>query len=357
MEQARIIAGVEEPARAARIRGLDSIRFICAAIVVVAHTGQPPLRAGIDTHTLAGRLLDGLLGSLTSSAAAVIAFFVISGFCIHYAHARTNTIRNLGEYYARRYVRILIPALAALAGAKMLHLAMSLFDQSILWSVAAEIIYYGLYPLLLLVRRRMGSWLPLIGLAYVGSVLVASTDPMAGAYPVFGLRGNWLLALPCWLLGCWLADLVIRGRTKGAERWVWPLRGVVWAAMIACSVLRYHTPIGYPWSLNIFAILVMVWLAAELNRYLTREPVGWLEWAGKWSYSLYVTHKLTFILLAPLYLEGLGLVLGWTIRFGLLLAGAYVFYLAVERPSHLLAYAVGKRLAGLRSAPAVTAAE
>jgi peptidoglycan/LPS O-acetylase OafA/YrhL len=357
VEQALNIEAGGESARARRIRGLDSIRFISAAIVVFAHTGQPPLRAGIDTHTLAGRLLDGFLGNLTSSAAAVIAFFVISGFCIHYAHARTNTIRSLGEYYARRYVRILIPALAALAGASLLHLEMSLFDKSILWSVAAEIIYYSLYPLLLLARRRVGSWLPLIGLSYVASILVAATNPTSGAYPVFGLQGNWLLALPCWLLGCWLADLVTAGRTAGAERWVWPLRGAVWAVMIACSILRYHSPIGYPWTLNVFAILVMVWLAAELNHFLTREPVGWLEWAGKWSYSLYVTHKLTFILLGPLYLQGLGLIPGWTIRFALLLAGAYLFYLLVERPSHLLAYAVGRRLAGPRLAPAANPAE
>ncbi|MDQ0463126.1 peptidoglycan/LPS O-acetylase OafA/YrhL [Caulobacter ginsengisoli] len=355
MDQAQDIAG--EPARAARIRGLDSIRFIAAAIVMFAHTGQPPLRVGIDTHTLAGRALDGLLGNTSSSAAAVIAFFVISGFCIHYAHAGNNQIRSLSEYYARRYIRILIPALAALAGAAVLHLEMSLFDKSILWSVAAEIIYYTLYPLLLLARRKAGSWLPLIAVSFVFSVMVAATNPLSGAYPVFGLKLNWLLALPCWLLGCWLADLQTAGRTAWAEKWLWPLRGATWATMVVCSVLRYHSPIGYPWTLNLFAILVTFWLMAELAHFSKARPVGWLEWAGGWSYSLYLTHKLTFILLGPLYLQGLGLIPGWTIQLALLLAGAYVFYLAIERPSHHLARIVGRRLASLRPAAAANPAE
>lgn len=348
MELARDIA--EKPARAARIRGLDSIRFLAALIVMFAHTGQPPLRAGIDTHTLAGRALDGLLGNISSSAAAVIAFFVISGFCIHYAHAGTNRIESLGEYYARRYFRILIPALVAIAAATALRLNLSLFDQSILWSVAAEIIYYTLYPLLLAARRRLGAWLPMIGVSFVLALAVAATKPLVGAYPMFGLKLNWLLALPCWLLGCWLADLQTAGRTAGMEKWLWPLRGAVWAAMIVCSVLRYHSPLGYPWTLNIFAILVTIWLAAELDHFCRASPVRWLEWAGQWSYSLYLTHKLTAILLAPLYLEGLGLIPGWTARLVLLLAGAYLFYLAVERPSHHLARTAGRWLAGRRLA-------
>lgn len=345
-----------EPVRAARIQGLDSIRFLAAMVVMFAHTGQPPLRYGIDTHTLAGRLLDGFLGNIWSSAAAVIAFFVISGFCIHYAHAATNRITSLGEYYARRYIRILIPALAALAAAKVLHLELSLFDKSILWSVAAEIIYYTLYPLLLAGRRLARSWLPLIGVSLIFSLAVAASQPLAGAYPVFGLKLNWLLALPCWLLGCWLADLQMAGRTAPFEKWLWLLRGATWATMIVCSILRYHTPLGYPWTLNVFALVATFWLAAELAHFSKAKPPAWLEWAGQWSYSLYMTHKLTFILLTPLYLDGLGLIPGWTIRFFLLLAGAYGFYLVIERPSHQLARIVGRRLAAGRPATAVNPA-
>jgi peptidoglycan/LPS O-acetylase OafA/YrhL len=339
-----------------RLGGLDSIRFICAAIVVFAHTGQPPLREGIDTTHPVGRILDGVLGNLWSSAAAVIAFFVISGLCIHYAYAGTNRIPRLREYFARRYIRILIPALAAILVSALVGLKLSLFEDTILWSVAAELIYYTIYPLLLVLRRRAGSWLPLVAVSFVLALGLAATNPGEAEYPRFGLQLNWLLGLPCWLMGCWLADLYRSGSLKDMARFVWPLRVVAWGAMILCSVLRYHSPIGYPWTLNVFAIVVTVWLAAELAYFARRSPPAWLEWAGRWSYSLYLTHKLAFIAFVALGVPSLGLVLGWSVRFAFILLAAYLFYLLCEKPAHLLARWAGGRLADLGGGKALSAA-
>jgi peptidoglycan/LPS O-acetylase OafA/YrhL len=151
-----------------------------------------------------------------------------------------------------------------------------------------------------------------------------------------------VLALPCWLLGCWLGDWQASGRTTGIEKWLWPLRVATWAGMVICSVLRYHTPIGYPWTLNLFAILATVWLAAEIRHFSKVRPVASLEWAGQWSYSLYLTHKLCVIVLEPLNLEALGFIVGWSVRAGLMLVGAYVFYLVLEKPSHQVARRVGQ---------------
>ncbi|HYE46138.1 MAG TPA: acyltransferase [Caulobacter sp.] len=332
------------PAAAPRLNGLDSIRFICASIVVFAHTGQPPLREGIDTGHIAGRLLDAVLANLWSSAAAVIAFFVISGFCIHYAYAAANRIPAVSEYFARRYIRILIPALAAIVVSTLIGLNLSLFEDSILWSVAAELIYYTIYPLLLPLRRRFGSWLPLIGISFLMALGVAATDPGQAEYPKFGLQLNWLLGLPCWLMGCWLADAYRAHRLTGMARWVWPLRAAAWGAMILCSVLRYHSPIGYPWTLNVFAMVVTVWLAAEAAYFSTRTPPAWLEWMGRWSYSLYLTHKLTFIVFTGLAVPSLGLVFGWSLKFAVILLAAWLFYLLCEKPAHMFARWAGARL-------------
>ncbi|MFZ5669653.1 MAG: acyltransferase family protein [Pseudomonadota bacterium] len=341
---------VQQPAAAApvaRLVGLDSIRFLCAAIVVFAHTGQPPLRNGIDTTHPIGRLVDAGLANIWSSAAAVIVFFVVSGFCIHHAYAERNRIGSLSEYYVRRYVRILIPAIGAILISAAIGLNLSLFEDSILWSIAAEIIYYTIYPALLPLRRRLGSWLPLIGIAFVLAFAVAGSRPHEAEYPMFGLQLNWLLGLPCWLLGCWLADLAASGRVWRLASFVWPLRLAAWSAMIGCSILRYHTPIGYPWTLNLFAILAALWLGAE-TAYLSRHPPPrWLEWCGRWSYSLYLTHKLTNQAIGWLSPPTLGPVLDWSLRFGLLLLGAYVFYLACEKPAHGLARRAGRWAAGL----------
>ncbi|NBB16032.1 acyltransferase family protein [Caulobacter sp. SLTY] len=327
-----------------RLNGLDTVRFICAAIVVFAHTGQPPLREGIDTSHIAGKLLNGLLSNLWSSAAAVIAFFVISGFVIHYAYAATNRIPSVREYFARRYIRILIPAIAAILLSMTVGLSLSLFEGTILWSVVCELIYYTIYPLLLILRRRVGGWMPLVVVSFILALGVAATDPGQGEYPKYGTHLNWLLGLPCWLMGCWLADAYLKGRLNRFAGWVWPLRGAAWAGMSLCMVLRYHSPVGYPWTLNVFAIVVTLWLAAEVTHYAIHKPPVWLEWTGRWSYSLYLVHKLAAIVYVSLAIPSLGLIFGWLLKFAFILAFSYVFYLICEKPAHQFARWAGARL-------------
>ena len=67
-----------------RIRGLDSIRFIAALIVVFGHGAFLDLSAWLDHERMPGRLLVGIYNNLFAGQAAVIVFFLVSGFCIHY---------------------------------------------------------------------------------------------------------------------------------------------------------------------------------------------------------------------------------------------------------------------------------
>src|SRR5262249_22307878 len=136
--------------------------------------------------------------------AAVIVFFVISGFCIHFPYRNGDSPRLI-RYYPRRYFRILVPLITAISLYSWLRVDMPLLGHSILWSIVCEEIYYLIYPGLLLFRRRLGSY-PLLLLVFVGGLVVAWTDPRAGDYPSYGWKLNWLLGLPCWLLGCVLAE-------------------------------------------------------------------------------------------------------------------------------------------------------
>ena len=163
---------------------------------------------------------------------------------------------------------------------------------------------------------------------------------------------NWLLGLPCWLAGCQLADYIsARGKPRPV-RFIWLIRLAVWAAMSGCMVLRYHTPLGYPWTLDIFALFVAVWLGFEIVNFMARPPSPKLEWLGLWSYSLYLTHKLALIVYGWLKVPDLTPWPNWAVRLMFILAFAYLFYRLVEKPAHCLARIVARQAAGLVAARA-----
>src|SRR4051812_5187972 len=195
------------PSQSRHVAGLDSVPFVCAAGVLFGHFGFFPLPLFVSSRPRVHRLVEAALGNLFSGPAAVIVFFVISGFCIHYPF-RDGRPLPLKSYYSRRYVRILIPMAAAIALGVPLHLDLTHLNDSILWSLLCEEIYYLLYPLVLVrLRRRMG-WRPIIAVSFVFALFVVLTDLRAGNYASYGPGLNWLLGLPCWLLGCELAESI-----------------------------------------------------------------------------------------------------------------------------------------------------
>lgn len=76
---------------------------------------------------------------------AVIAFFVVSGFCIHYPYR--NAFLPARAFWVARLIRIMIPATVAMALAQSLGMKEYNFaDGYILWSIVCEIFYYLAYP-------------------------------------------------------------------------------------------------------------------------------------------------------------------------------------------------------------------
>src|SRR5262249_38787338 len=102
------VSGLSQSSGRLRINGLDSIRFILACWVAIGHIGLFPLFEGVDTASKLGWLLKGLYNASVNGPAAVIVFFVISGFCIHFPF-RNGDFPRLARYYPRRYFRILTP--------------------------------------------------------------------------------------------------------------------------------------------------------------------------------------------------------------------------------------------------------
>ncbi len=237
---------------------------------------------------------------------------------------------------------------AAMLLAWPLGVKLTLFDRSILWSLVAELVYYLLYPVFRLIRSRV-SWFRIIVAALLGSFAVAASAPMALDYPSFGNGLNWLLGLPCWLLGCLMAE-------SDWSRWqnssaagmaeLWFIRGSIVVTAMILSVARFHLDLGYPWTLNLFAIGVYFWLRREIAEYNIRP--GYenrrliLDPLGKVSYSIYLTHVLS-VRLSEQLLLGLDQseAVTWFAGFLIMTAVAFLFYISVERPSHLFARRIG----------------
>ena len=138
---------------------------------------------------------------------------------------------------------------------------------------------------------------------------------------------NWLLGLPCWLLGVWVAESVEVAKWP-LSPWLW--RAAVLGVSVVCSVLRFHGNVSYVWSLNPFAFLCAGWVLAEVRYWQAHEPLSWLEAAGKGSYSLYLTHMHGHALAERIGLTGPASYLA----IGLV---AVAIYFCVEKPAHRLA--------------------
>jgi peptidoglycan/LPS O-acetylase OafA/YrhL len=336
----RLFGGKNCSSSANRIKGLDSIRFILACWVAIGHIGLFPLFEGADTSSGIGWLLKGLYGASVNGPAAVIVFFVISGFCIHFPF-RHGGFPRLARYYPRRYFRIVAPLATAIAIYALMRVDMPLLGQSIFWSIVCEEIYYLIYPCLLLLRRKWG-WRPLLAGAFVLGIAVACTEPRAGNYPSYGWQLNWLLGLPCWLLGCVLAERSDSLTFPVSRRTIWTWRIAVWFASCVSLVLRFHASIGFPHTLNLFAVLAYFWLGREIAYFRQIEPFRRLESAGAWSYSLYLMHVCASVLFLRSSLPSLGFNVNWLLRFACVLVVSFAFYLVVERPSHAVARWLGR---------------
>ena len=335
-----------------RMRGLDAIRYVCALWVVFNHIG--PAYQSMPQQALLLRLATTLYKAGISGPAAVIVFFVISGLCIHFPY-RNGAKIDYFSYYARRYVRIGVPLIAAVLLARYLthdgskSFSLASLNNSVLWSLVAELFYYTLYPALMLLKKRVG-WGILLLTAFAIAYLVIFSHPRLaseGFYPVFGWNLNWILGLPCWLLGCLLAEGLnsVSARTSQRpkpEQSIWLWRGGIWAASCLTTLLQFHfhqhsVPLGYSVTLNIFAVAVYFWIRQEIRHFQVYQPSRLLENAGASSYSLYLTHPIVIGILGiyPFHL-GTGTV-KWCVIMIEIVAASLVFYLLIERPSHLLA--------------------
>ncbi|MDF9798348.1 peptidoglycan/LPS O-acetylase OafA/YrhL [Catalinimonas alkaloidigena] len=335
------------------IQGMDSLRFILALWVVLGHHDgiRESLTLWLDKDQLLERYLIGLSGNLFVGVAAVIIFFIISGIVIHFPY-RDGKDLHLFDFLVKRYIRISLPMLVIVAIATPLD-----FVNPVLWSLYCELIYYTIYPILLIQIRKNGIN-PLIIISYILVAVFIFLDGYTvdsfihqiptdqgydGNFMYHGVLYTWLIGLPSWLLGVKIAENfdLITG-TKVSKSKILMLRASILLISIICSIARFHFSLSYTISLNLFAILAFFWISAEVSYLQKKKSLPWLESAGKWSYSIYLCHMPVFFIIAH-YMQGLTQYIQWMISVPAVLVFSYVFYLLLERPSHKLAKGFNKK--------------
>ena len=96
--------------------------------------------------------------------------------------------------------------------------------------------------------------------------------------------------------------------------------------------------------MGLFALVVYQWLRREIHMARTEGANPLLEWAGQWSYAIYLIHMIVARGFAQLTVPNLGPSLNWIVMLGFVLLGSYLFYRLVEWPGHLLARKIGRAL-------------
>jgi len=212
----------------------------------------------------------------------------------------------------------------------------SIFWHSTLWSVLCEEIFYALYPIL----NRVGSSFGLaktLKSAFVIALPVAWFCSPAEEWQDLGILGTAVVLFPVWLLGCHLAEHVSSLKEARSPRVIWSWRLGAWAAMWVAEILHFHGGIPQTRSSIWIGVYCYFWVRAEISHYKNRAPRAVLVWAGRWSYSMYLIHPLVIALCVKYDFLTEGSRLSSAGKIALILIGSYLFYLAVERPSHGIA--------------------
>ncbi len=360
-----------------RLRSLDGLRGVAAAVVVLHHlllVVSPKLAAqfGDRFGSALWWLNDTPLTLFTAGAQAVLVFFVLSGLVVALPGIRSGRVSWAG-FLSGRMLRLYIPVWASLAIATALLWLVprdvstvsgnswlgaanatstsvsSLLQQAgltqpsydlnnVLWSLRWELLFSVLLPLFvavaLLVRR---VWWAAAGVAMLVSAVGDLTANGALQYlPVFFL--GTLVAIRLDSLVEWMRR---RGARPRARLWGACLVLVSLSALVLGPILSPVVGAGTPVAILLTDLavpgslgLVLACLGVpRLRQALETVPAQWL---GRRSFSLYLTHVPLVVTLAFALGTDQWLLIA-VVGLPLSLLAAWVFHVAIERPSHRLA--------------------
>jgi peptidoglycan/LPS O-acetylase OafA/YrhL len=329
---------------------VDAIRGLLALVVALGHFGMPPLFGAVDVSDVFLRNLARFWRTLAFGPPAVVAFFVISGFCIHFAFAAPGTKVPVVRFYSRRYLRIGVPVFVVVVLLWFFRPNFTVISEhgilwnSTLWSILCEEIYYAFYPLIQFSAIRFGMRAVFLASLPPSLAVIALNWPSVDWTQV-GVIGTTITLFPIWLLGAFLAVEARAGKLPSVSpscilSWRLGAGLTMWFSL----VLHFHSIFHQTISCLPVGVYAYFWLRAELGRSRLSSPSAFLVSFGAASYSLYLVHPL--VIDAFIWLEvyvRLPPLVTWALGMALILAGSRIFYILVEAPSHRLARRISLR--------------
>lgn len=309
-----------------RVKGLDQLRFLMAFIVLIGHGALPRFENG---------MLRWILGNSFVGVAAVMVFFILSGFVIHYPYATGEKKIKIIAFYFRRLSRIIIPAAIAI----IIYQYTFNLSMGVIWSLVCEAIYYLIYPLVLNFIEKLDLIICVAFVfSYIGTISYSIfSDTYNGDFHRLGFFVAWMTGFPVWLLGVKLSTLYVKFKSEGLQlsfKWIAINRMFIFFLSSVTSILRFHFDIAYGYTLPIFSLFAFFWLKNELLFYLKNEENKTLAYGGNFSYSIYLIHYLILFFFLH-YLNIKILNIGYSaVLILIVLLVSWIFYIIIEKPSH-----------------------
>lgn len=358
---------------------LDSMRALAALYVVLYHAplfGQYEL-----SEVKLPRVVRWLQIALAHGHYAVCIFIVLSGFCLMLPVVKGDGVLRGGalHFFKKRARRILPPYYLALAVSLLLiwlclgqktqtnwqnsvpvtlqgFFAHLLLLQDVsqktntqidgpLWSVSVEWRIYFIFPLLVLLWRRIGPLATTLGTVIAGYALLALLQHTSVCTNESGVSPEFLGLFGLGTLGAGItysAQGILRV-VREKVSWM-PTAAVATVFALLLTTLKLdHGKVMEPAILGtivgVWAMIVLI-AAGSSEKTLLHRTLSWrpLAFLGTFAYSIYLIHgpvlqMFWLYLIVPLHLSNAAVLCMETfVVIPLTVAVAYLFFLACERP-------------------------
>jgi peptidoglycan/LPS O-acetylase OafA/YrhL len=355
---------------------LDGLRGLAALVVVACHVVSTLPGIGsavrgnrsVGLNTAEAWAVFSPLHVLWNGTPAVHVFFVLSGFVLVLPFTRPGAVRSWAQYYAKRFLRLYLPAWASLVLAVALIAIiprsasplqspwadMYVIDPSAgqvlkdglllltastvntpLWSLKWEVAFSVLLPAYVFIALRWRRlWHVKIGLALLLALAGALLDLDGMSYlPIFAIGA---------VLGAERER--IRELTKSWPRFVWFFVAAAGVFLANAEWISPEQPFpGVEAAVTVGAVLIVL-LFVSCGSAKRLGNTAATQWLGRVSFSLYLVH-LPIILAGVTLLRSVSLPLALAVSVAASFVAAELFFRYVEQPSHRLSMAAGRAVA------------